>query len=1020
MDTLLSTVASNLQTSLTTVPSGQAIGGSLSPLQTNVDPLLALNRSSAVSTDSLFATSTLAALTAPITVDGLGGKKTFTLDLARTLTITSFGGLTAGTEEDRLVLPDGLKYEQLSLILGPNVSNTFDTVVKVVDTGDVLAVLKGIRPTALDEVLFVHLDTAGNVVAEVNTELVGRAVLNASTFAAGPTSGQFLAFNNDGTVSATVGSNGLAIPFPGPNGQPVQGFSAVLAGPKAGTYLVMVDNGFGTKASSADSLLRFYAVEPDFQTGQVIPVDLQTGARLSGFTAASTFQLNDKNGLLKGFQTIVADLDIYPNSTKTTPGGIAVAAEIKAGRLLTGADFDLESFRKAADGTYWFGEEFGPFLLHTDANGTLLDRPIATPNVAPLNTLYGQDPLVLGHRGASGYRPEHTLESYRLAIELGADFVEPDLVVTKDGVLVARHEVNITDTTNVADHPEFADRKTTKTIDGSTETGWFVDDFTLAELKTLRAKERLAFRDQSFNGQFEVPTFQEIIDFVKNIEATTGKKIGIYPETKHPTYQTSIGFNISQLLVDTLVANNFTDPNRIFIQSFEVGNLKELHDVIMPAAGVYIPLIQLLDADDVALDGSLIEIRPYDFVVSGDTRTYADIRSPEGLAEVATYASGIGPWKRMIVSVKGVDANGDGLADDVNGDGVVNDADKTTLAPTSLIQDAHNVGLLVHPYTFRNESRYLASNYNGNPELEIRQFLQLGVDAFFTDFAATGFSAKSYLTQPFIRSADNPDFASLTDAQKLLAANLSRSKGFEGMALSADGTKLYALLEGPVLTDANPNRLLIQEFDIATKQYTGNIFFYRMSAPNHAIGDMTAINDHEFIVIERDNGQGSVSDPRFSSPARSKKLYKIDINQLDSEGFVKKELIADLMNIADPLGLGGNGTTNGTFNFPFVTIEDVLIIDAKTLLVINDNNYPFSSGRTFGQADNNEFITIRLDQALNLPYSAPIADQPLNLPCSEPTDDYEHESDSKATDEHEHEHERKHHRSQRHHGGHRN
>ena len=968
MDTLLNTVTSDLSSSLTTLPRGQAIGGSLLP--SSVDQILPVSRSSALSTNNLVATAELAALTNPIQVDGLGGKKTFTLDLAKTLTITNFGGLTAGAEEDRLVLPDGLKYEELSLILGANVTNTFDTVVKVVDSGDVLAVLKGVRPTALDEVLFVHLDPAGNVVTEVNTELVGRAVLNASTFAAGPTSGQFLALNNDGTVSATVGSNGLPIPFPGPNGQPVQGFSAVLPGPKAGTYLVMVDNGYGTKANSADSLLRFYAVEPNFQTGQVTPVDLQTGARLDGFTAASTFQLNDQNGLLKGFQTIVADLDIYPNSAKvaSAPGGIAVAAEIKAGRLLTGADFDLESFRKAGDGTYWFGEEFGPFLLHTDANGTLIDRPIATPNVAPLNTLYGQDPIVIGHRGATGYRPEHTLESYRVAIELGADFIEPDLVVTKDGVLVARHEVNITDTTNVADHAEFADRKTTKTIDGSSETGWFVDDFTLAELKTLRAKERLAFRDQSFNGQFEVPTFQEIIDFVKNVEATTGKKIGIYPETKHPTYQTSIGFNISQLLVDTLVANNFTDPNRIFIQSFEVGNLKELHNVIMPAAGVYIPLIQLLDADDVALDGSLIEIRPYDFVVSGDTRTYGDIRSAEGLAEVATYASGIGPWKRMIVSVKGVDANGDGLADDVNGDGVVNDADKTTLAPTSLIQDAHNVGLLVHPYTFRNESRYLAANYNGNPELEIRQFLQLGVDAFFTDFAATGFSAKSYITQPFIRSADNPDFADLTEVQKVLAANLSRSKGFEGMAINPDGTLLYALLEGPVLSDANPNRLLIQEFDIAAKEYTGNVFAYRMSAPNHAIGDMTAINDHEFIVIERDNGQGSVSDPRFTSPARSKKLYKIDIDQLDSEGFVKKELIADLMNITDPLGLGGNGTTNGTFNFPFVTIENVLIVDAQTLLVINDNNYPFSSGRTFGQADNNEFITIHLNQALNLPY----------------------------------------------------
>ena len=905
--------------------------------------------------DSPLTTEITARLFESRSADGAGGQKIFDIPQDASVTITNFGGIAAGAEQDRIALPDGVKFEQLSIALGFG-ENGNDTIVKAVETDRTLAILKNIRPTAINELSFVRLDANRQIIPEVKTDLLGRASLPASTFAVGATSGQFLALNNDGTIAA-VNSNGLPVPF---DGQPVQGFSAILPGSKQGTYLVMVDNGFGSKANSADSLLRFYAVEPDFQSGKVFPVNLQTGARLESFDAQSLFQLNDRNGVLKGFQTIVADLETYPNSEKIKAGGIPVDPTIKQGRLLTGADFDLESFRRTADGTYWFGEEFGPFLLHTDANGTLLEAPISTPNLSQLNTLNGQAPIVIGHRGTAGYRPEHTIESYRLAIELGADFVEPDLVSTKDGVLIARHEVNIIDTTNVADHPEFADRFTTKTIDGATETGWFADDFTLAEIKTLRAKERLSFRDQSFNGQFEIPTLQEIIGFVKGVEATTGKKIGIYPETKHPTYHAAEGLALEEPLVKILKDNNFTDPSRVFIQSFEVGNLKKLNQLID------VPLIQLLDASDTNLDGSLIEIQPYDFVVSGDSRTYADIRSPQGLAEVATYADGIGPWKRMIVSVKGVDANGDGQADDVNGDGTVNDADKTLTPPTALVKDAHAVGLLVHPYTFRNESRYLASDYRNDPEREIRQFIELGVDGFFTDFANTGASAKAFETQPFVRSPDNPAFVNLSEAEKVKAANLTRSKGFEGMALSLDGTKLYPLLEGPLTTDTNQNRLSIYEFDLKSKQYTGNVYRYRLNSPSNAIGDMTAINDREFIVIERDNGQGDPNDPAFTNPARSKKLYKIDISQLDREGFVKKELIADLMNISDPQGIGTDGTKNGVFTFPFVTIEDVLVLDPQTILVANDNNYPFSSGRTAGKADNDEFIKIKLDKPLEL------------------------------------------------------
>ena len=438
-------------------------------------------------------------------------------------------------------------------------------------------------------------------------ELVGRTVLPAATFAPGATSGQFLALNNDGTISK-VNANGEAVPFVAPNGQPVQGFSAVLPGPKAGTYLVMVDNGYGSKANSPDSLLRFYAVEPDFQTGKIYPVDLQTGARLSSFTDKSLFQLNDKNGKLKGFQTIVADLTNYPNSDLVQAGGIPVDPAIKSGRLLTGADFDLESFRRVADGSYWFGEEFGPFLLHVGADGTLLEAPIPTPN---------------------------------------------------------------------------------------------------------------------------------------------------------------------------------------------------------PLSG----------------------------------------------------------------------------------------------------------------------------------------------------------------TQPFVQSADNPAFANLSEADKVKSANLPRSKGFEGTALSLDGTKLYTLLEGPLVGDPKQDRLLISEFDLKSEKYTGKTFSYKLDAPfpSRAIGDMTAINSHEFLVIERDNGQGDASNPAFPSPAQSKKIYKIDLNKVDANGFVKKELVADLLDLADPKDIGGSATQNGIFTFPFTTIEDVLPLDKQTLLVINDNNYPFSIGRTPGQADNNEFIKIHLNTPLDLP-----------------------------------------------------
>lgn len=1110
--------------------------------------------------------------------------------------------------------------------------------------------------------------------------LIGFASLPADTFAEGPPSGNGISANN------RIG------PFPG---QPVQGFSGVQFAGSDGTYWFMADNGYGRKENSADFLLRIYRVDPSFR-GE------------------------------SGGDGSIRILDFLQLADPDRKVPFSIVNQNTSDRLLTGADFDVESFVLAKDGTIWIGDEFGPYLLHFDATGKLLDAPIPTPNYSPLYTLYGQPPLVIGHRGASGELPEHTLEAYQLAIRRGADFIEPDLVATSDGYLIARHEPNLINTTDVASRPEFADRRTTKIVDGIAEEGFFASDFTLAEIKTLRAVMPQAYRTQAFNGVFQIPTLEEIIDLVKREEEITGRQIGIYPETKHPTFHDDLGLSLEERLIGTLVAKDFTNPGRIFIQSFEVSNLKDLRTTIMPAAGVNLPLVQLLDAFDVNYaDGSLlyesVNARPYDFTVRGDTRTYADLQTPAGLAEIATYADGIGPWKRMIVSVKNVDNNNDGLPDDLNNDGVINDADRVTLPPTSLVRDAHELGLLVHPYTFRNEGRFLASDYNGNPQLEYQQFIRLGVDGFFTDFPGTGDLVRNQITSDFVRSPQNPDLlqptgffdtlsgnapivighrgasgerpehtleayklaiaqganfiepdlvvtrdgiliarhepmlavlnangslnttdtstdvyqrpefadrlttkildgvartgwfaedftleeikslnaierlpalrgtnfnndglkvptlaeiidlvkqieqetgrkigiypetkhpvffqdqgyntsqllidtlvangftdpsrvyiqsfevsnlkalssiimpaanvniplvqliggsgrpydfvasgdtrtyadlitpaglaeiatyatgigpdkrriipattvdrdgnglpddlngdGQISDADRVLGTptsliqdahaaglivhlytlrneefflasdylgnpaaeyqqfidlgvdgfftdfpgtgvsvvssyliqpevpNLARSRGFEGMAISPDGSKLYPMLEGFVAGDPT-NALRIYEFDVAAKQYTGLVGYYPLSNPSHAIGDLAAINANEFLVIERDSGQGAT--------AQFKKIFKVDFSQIDASGFVAKTEIADLLNIPDPNDLNGDGST--LFTFPFETIENVLVIDATTILVANDNNYPFSVGRPPG-IDNNEIILLRLGEPLNL------------------------------------------------------
>lgn len=348
-------------------------------------------------------------------------------------------------------------------------------------------------------------------------------------------------------------------------------------------------------------------------------------------------------------------------------------------------------------------------------------------------TLTGEKPLVIGHRGASGYLPDHTLEGYKRAIELGADFIEPDLVATKDGVLVARHEPNITGTTDVSTRAEFASRKTKKVVDGVEEEGWFASDFTLAEIKTLRAIQPLAERDQSHNGKYQIPTLDEVLDLAKSEGSKAGRTVGVYPETKHPTYHVNLGLPLEDRLLATLAKYGYTSKTSpVIVQSFEVANLKYLR------TKTQVRLVQLVDADDVKADGSMSLVapydKPYDFAVAGDARTFASLLTPAGLKEVKTYADGIGPWKPYLISSKQVDANNDGKADDLNGDGKIDDRDRVMLPATDVVKNAHAAGLFVHAYTFRSEARRLASDFKGDPKAEYRLFYNLGVDGVFSDF----------------------------------------------------------------------------------------------------------------------------------------------------------------------------------------------------------------------------------------------------------------------------------------------
>lgn len=328
-------------------------------------------------------------------------------------------------------------------------------------------------------------------------------------------------------------------------------------------------------------------------------------------------------------------------------------------------------------------------------------------------------PTIVGHRGASGYRPEHTLGSYQLALDMGADIVEAgDLVPTKDGHLVCRHEPEIGGTTDVASHSEFADRRTTKLLDGVSTTGWFTEDFTLAELKTLRATERIpANRPHNtlYDGRWEIPTFEEVLQWQEEQTRKRGKEVWIYPELKHPTYFRKLGLSLEERVAKVLRKyrrDRWNSP--VILQSFEPTSIQRLHKLVDN------PLVVLLSG---------ATTRPWDFVETGDPRTVADLIKPAGLREIASYAQGIGPTLDLVIP---------------------RDAAGNLTRPTTLVADAHKVGLRLHPYTLRNENPFLPANFRKGTDADAygdvfgayKAYFATGIDGIFTDQPDTGLLAR--------------------------------------------------------------------------------------------------------------------------------------------------------------------------------------------------------------------------------------------------------------------------------------
>lgn len=353
-----------------------------------------------------------------------------------------------------------------------------------------------------------------------------------------------------------------------------------------------------------------------------------------------------------------------------------------------------------------------------------------------INTLDGKAPLIIGHRGLPGLYPEEVIAGYQAAIAAGTDALEMDLMSSSDGVLFVCHNPFLSDTTDVAAHPEFASRKKARSVDGvAVPPDWYISDFTAAELKTLRVKQPVAVRSHQYDGKYPLATFQEVIDLAKATRAANpASKLLVYPETKNPIFQRLLGVPLEEKLLAMIQQENWNSFDApIIVQSFEPESLK-----MMRRLGLKTRAVQLMDGDGINFKNGTLTYnspdtaKPYSWLQHGDPRTFAAMATPQGLAEIKTYADGIGPWKVYIVSAQGVDGAGNPVT-------ALSQA--SNMAPTTLVADAHKLGLFVHPFTFRDEAARLTATYKGDPKAEYKMFFDAGVDGVFTDFSGTGKAA---------------------------------------------------------------------------------------------------------------------------------------------------------------------------------------------------------------------------------------------------------------------------------------
>ncbi|MEA1965712.1 MAG: esterase-like activity of phytase family protein [Euryarchaeota archaeon] len=702
--------------------------------------------------------------------------------------------------------------------------------------------------------------------------LVGRAVLPANTTASGPTSGQFI---GEGPI------NGVFPPFVGE--QPVQGFSAVLK-KDDGSFYVMSDNGFGSKENSRDYNLRVYTINPDFETSEGGPGTIS----VQGF-----FELKDPDDLIP-----------FP-----------VVNEWTTERILTGADFDIESMQKASDGTFWFGDEFGPFLIHTDADGVLLDAPIPLPDFEGGIIKSPQSPMNEDYLGVMN--------------AIGAEVISPDYRLLDDG----------NESTGISDRMDAGVSSDVINVASLRKAGYLVIPYTINEKEAMRRIIDLGV-DGIITDRpdllLEVMVEEGIDPASFDSEGHRGCR-GLRPENTLPAFEHAMELGVTTLELDTGITIDgvvVVSHNRVV--SSDICRRTD-GTPYEPADEVLIRNLTLAEIQSQFIcDKNPDPARFPDQIAPGDPSNY----TMPSLQEVIDLANSMDPDVCFNIETKispyapdetiDPDTFASALVDVIRGNGIENQT-------------------VIQSFDFRT----IRAVQEIAPEIE--------TVALFGDFDdGTNLIPDGTGKSPYLAGLE---FSyRVTDAP-----TIPRSRGFEGMALGADGSKLYPMLEGALIDDPDQTRRIINEFDLSSKSYTGDQFYYRMEEPEHAIGDFIAVNDHEYLVIERDGSQGDLSG--------FKKIFKIDSSNPGNDSFAPKLEVVDLLNISDPDSISlpaGSGDIGlgDPFAFPFVTIEDVVIIDQTTLGVLNDNNYPFSTGRNASEPDDNEFILIGLDEVLNVTVDA--------------------------------------------------